>query len=431
MAAVLLVLAGSCEGPAGRPSILLIILDTTRADVLGCYGSPVQGVSPCMDSLASAGTLWEHCQAQAPWTRPSVASMLTGLTERKHHAGITVNGFHTGLPPEIPCVQQILSDEGYRTFAVVNNIHISPDFGFARGFDRFVYIPPGDSGHAAECVDSLSAWLSVNGSSPFFAVLHIMDPHAPYNPPEPYSTFYLPPGDTVTAMQWEPLGSTTSRPDLLEHYRALYLGEITWVDSQLFRLFSEMRSRGIADRTVVILTSDHGEEFLEHGSIGHGHGLHEEQLLVPLIISGPGFRGGVREQFRASHIDIFPTIAAVAGVEAPEGLLGVDLGSVSRPDRYTASSGVIFPELVNGLEPLACVCRNGVKTILLRDSTGGLTASSCSLLTGSAGIPERYFAPSERDMEALLEYWSRPGEYRAPEVSIDEVRQQIEGLGYI
>lgn len=192
-----------------------------------------------------------------------------------------------------------------------------------------------------------------------------------------------------------------------------------------------MRSRGVAENTVVILTSDHGEEFLEHGCIGHGHSLNEQLLHVPLIISGPGFLGGRRERFRAAHIDLLPTIAAVAGAEVPEGLLGVDLGRGSSPDRYVASSGVIFPSLVNGLEPLACVCRNGVKTILLRDSSGGLTASSCSLLTGPAGIPVRYFEPSEQDMEALLEYWSRPEEYRAPVVSTDEVRLQLEGLGYL
>lgn len=228
-----LVTAVSCGESRNRSGILLIILDTTRADILGCYGNPVRGVSPCIDSLAAAGTLWEHCQAQAPWTRPSVASILTGLTERRHRAGITRNGIHTGLAPELECIQELLAENGYRTFAVMNNIHISADFGFDGGFDRFVYITAGDSGNAVDCVDSLSAWLAVNGSEPFFAVLHIMDPHMPYLPPEPYCSFYLPPGDTVTAIQWEPVGNTTSRPDQLEHYRALYNGEITWVDSQL------------------------------------------------------------------------------------------------------------------------------------------------------------------------------------------------------
>ncbi|NLP04618.1 sulfatase, partial [Candidatus Fermentibacteria bacterium] len=354
-----LLTAFSCFRASGRPSILLIIIDTLRADALGCYGSPVRGVSPCMDSLAASGTLWEQCQAQSPWTRPSVASILTGLTEREHRAGITEYGIHTGLAPEVVCIQELLAAEGYGTFAVMNNIHITSEFGFARGFDRFVYITARDSGNAAECVDSLMCWLASNGSHRFFAVLHIMDPHAPYMPPEPYCTFYLPPGDTVTAVSWESAGNTTTRPDQLEHYRALYNGEITWVDSQLFRLFSEMRARGIADSTVIILTSDHGEEFLEHGYVGHGHSLHDQLLHVPLIISGPGFRGGGRERFRAAHIDLFPTIAAVAGVKAPEGLIGVDLGGGSNLDRYVASSGVIFPGLMNGLEPLACVCRNG------------------------------------------------------------------------
>ena len=199
----------------------------------------------------------------------------------------------TGLDEKVPYLPEIMSEAGYGTCGIVNVFQLNHDFGFDRGFDQFVFSPDGN-GKAAESVDSLIVWLSDNGDEPFFVLFHLFDPHMPYSPPSPFDTLYAIQGDTVIAHTWIQDGNAPVNPERLDHFLSLYDGEITWVDSQLSRLFAEMRDRGLVENTVIILTADHGEEFLEHGGVGHGHTLYEEMIHVPLIVSGPGFERGVR-----------------------------------------------------------------------------------------------------------------------------------------
>jgi arylsulfatase A-like enzyme len=428
---VLLPLLSTCSRHDHRPSIILIIIDTLRADHLGCYGYDLRDTSPSIDSLASAGRLWEQCRSQAPWTLPATTSILSGLTERSH--GTTMQGGHPSrVHPELPYLPQVMQDAGYNTMGVFNVFLLGTDFGFERGFDTFSCHSDGN-GRARSSVEELLSWLhedaSSNPETPFFAVLHLYDPHMPYAPPPPFDTRFLPEGDTCTVYSWFGFCAQGVSADTLDHLVALYDGEIAWVDSQLSRLFSFVRKTGIAERTVIILTADHGEEFLEHNGIGHGHTFYEELIHVPLVVSGPGFESGGRDHSPVCQIDIAPTIYSLAGVEIPEIVEGTSLleGSIC-PARPQPSSGVNLTRSEGSVVPLAAVTSGAIKSILV-DSGDGLETIAYDLAADPQELDE--MAADSASITLLIELWSRPRLFSPALVDLSEVRPQLRDLGYI
>jgi choline-sulfatase len=308
-AIVLLGVCGSTGFPQGNPGhdavatpVLLITVDTLRADRLGCYGwRRIQ--TPAMDTLAAQGVRFDRALAQVPITPPSHAVILTGTYPMYN----SVRGFVSGpLPKGIGVLSEAFQRRGYDTAAFVSSAVLESTWGFNRGFqeydDRFnvrrveTSNPASIERRANETVDRLLAWFQARpsrgaGTRPFFVWLHLYDPHTPYDPPEPFRTQY-----------------TGHRYD----------GEIAFADSQLARLFDYLRSNHLYDRTLIALMSDHGESLGEHGEDDHGFFIYDSTLHVPLIFKLPAGLGRPHVVHRlVGLIDVAPTILDLLHMQDP------------------------------------------------------------------------------------------------------------------
>lgn len=421
--AIVSLAALSCSGTGTRrPSVVLIIIDTLRADHLSCYGYR-RSTSPSMDSLASTGTRWAMGCGQAAWTLPACASIMTGLNPRAHGAGMDIpTGNVFGLDPATPMLALQMKGAGYRTGAFFNVYWLDADFGFHRGFDTFECRENG-GGMAGETVDSAAEWLSsLDEGEDFFLAIHLFDPHDPYDPPAPFDTLFTPEGVQGDSC-WEvtPEGGL-ARPWQLDHLRGLYDGEIAWTDAQLGRLFSELRRLGLDDRTLVIVTADHGEEFLEHGYFGHGRTLFQETVHIPLMISGPGVPVGAVDEGLACQVDIVPTILDLCGVPSPDGLDGISLLSDTVLSRVIPASGINTGDEFD----LASVTAPGAKLIwnAARDS-----ADHYDLERDPGEMHP--LPPDSVLLEEVLFYWATPCELEPVLLEDWKVVPVLRDLGYI
>lgn len=412
-------------------NIILIIIDTLRADHLSCYGYH-RPTSPALDSLARSGILWTDAQAQAPWTLPAHATIWTGLSVKSHGTLASSNwnlgderGKNFALDPALPTAPALLSQAGFTTWGIANVCLLRDIYGFNRGFD---YYSCSNSGHgkAAESVDSLIDWLSENNDERFFCMLHLYDVHDPYDPPQPYDRMFDPEGSQgITTWQTED-GVPMNLEDR-DHLEAMYDGEIAWVDSNLGRLFSWMRTAGLADNTLIVVTSDHGEEFLEHGGVDHGHTLYQELVHIPLIMAGPGIGEGLTNSTTVGQFDILPTLLAWAGLESDAHFDGTDILQpgldVNRP---IPASGVA-PRPLDTMPHLASVVVNREKTIIMAD----LETTVSYDLNMDTGENDPLPGDSTGIEEALY-YWATPP-VGAPEHAVpDQVATDaLRDLGYI
>jgi arylsulfatase A-like enzyme len=307
------------------PSVILIVVDTLRADHLGTYGAS-RFTSPELDSYARRGAVFEHAYAPSPWTLPTVASVFTGLLPAQHGAGtlLTVDTkvLFAKLSDDSPTLGEQLGAFGYPTHAVAGNPNLHPRFGLARGFDTYDF-RAGGMDHirrADEIVDAARIWIKSRRGAPFFLFLHMFDPHMNYDPPAatrgrftgglPSGRLTLPFAESGRARA----GRLWLSIEEQEFVRAAYDEEIAFVDLQIGRLFTTLRNAGVLDQTIVIFTADHGEELWDHNAFEHGHTLYDELLRVPLIIWGPGIQPG-RVDTPVSLVDLVPTI--LAAVDAP------------------------------------------------------------------------------------------------------------------
>ena len=317
-----------------RPNIVLITVDSLRADHLGVYGYP-RPTSPGLDAFALQATVVTDAIAQAPYTKASMATMLTGLfpvAHKTYSTSVPLEELHASgaagvgrlpltdvLSPEIPSLPVFLRRAGYRTLAFSANPYLIPEFGFANGFDEFRYISGagGAYAHASEVMAAAQA--AVAGvRSPFFLWVHLMDPHNPYDPPAAFRALLPPlrPPQPVARQlipEWVRLGDEVD----LNVYLARYDAGVRSADAAIAGLFEVLRERHQWDQTAVVVTADHGEGFLEHGLMSHNNSLYDELLHVPLIMKLPGVpRGRVRAQVQLA--DLFPTLAHVAGISPPD-----------------------------------------------------------------------------------------------------------------
>lgn len=313
--------------------IVLVSLDTLRADHLGTYGYP-RDTSPRLDALAEEGFVFERAVAPAPNTPPSQMSMMTSLYPGRH--GFTGNGDR--LAPGIETLAGRLSAAGLATGGFVDGGYLKAAFGFARGFD--VYDDRG--GGLAGLVPRALRWLDAQGDRPFFLFLHTYDIHAPYVAPEPFAgMFHEVPyeGDLVpTIERLDALfraGAPLSEADR-QHLVDSYDEGIRYADHQLGRFLDALAERGRLDDTLIVVTSDHGEEFGEHGSLVHWQLYYQPNLHVPLIVRPPGgVEGPVRIAEMAELIDVLPTLLEWAGAPA----LPVAQGRSLRPWMRGEGSG--------------------------------------------------------------------------------------------
>jgi arylsulfatase A-like enzyme len=307
-----------------KPDILIYLIDALRRDELGCYGNP-RPVSPHLDALAAEGTLFADAVASSSWTKPAVASLFTGLRPITHG----VNDRHDALGPDAVTMAELLHAAGYRTGGFVTNPHIGSRFGFEQGFETFRTF---HRHHAAagDVNRAFLRWLDAadNDPRPFFAYLHTIDPHGPYEPADPWRQRFAP---GVPAA----LGSRASLNRLADEQvpdeqsaaaplRRLYDAEVAGNDAAFGELRAELERRGRWRRTVVIVLADHGEEFWEHGGWEHGYTLHREVLEIPLIVRLPGVAGR-RVRAPVRQIDVLPTVLAIVGAPLPAHLQGASL----------------------------------------------------------------------------------------------------------
>jgi arylsulfatase A-like enzyme len=308
--------------------VVLYVADTLRADGIVPYGNEVVE-TPALDELARQGILFENVYAPSSWTRPSVASILTGILPARHGVETRFDGL-TGIA-------ELLSERfrahGYATGAIVTNPNVAPLFGFAQGFDAFFELYERKRAgvvrsnelavDSAEVTEQAMARID-SANRPFFLFVLATDSHWPDTPPEEFDRYGGDYQGNITGRE-RALSAWGVRPEDQERIRSLYLGEIAYLDSSLGRLIAHLQERGLYDETVVAFTSDHGEEFWEHGIRGHGTNLYEVGLRVPLILRGPRVRAGERITRPARSVDLFPTLLELAGLPPVAALDGRSL----------------------------------------------------------------------------------------------------------
>ncbi len=336
------------------PDIVLITIDTLRADHVSCYGYD-RKTTPFMDTLASEGTIFKRAYATSSWTLPSMASIFTGLYPRTHGLHrvtfihndtktITTRGTttHQVIPPHLTTLAEVLQQNGYRTFGVSCNPHLSEAVGFARGFD---YYASYWFANGRIINHSVAKWEEeLKESDRYFLWLHYFDPHDPYKAREPWIHEYSPDEERYKKWSKESYNmfgrekEVATQPGLLETLVDLYDSEINYTDSLIQAVLQELLPPD-ANR-MIIITADHGEGFLEHGLVGHGNSLFEELIRVPLIIVWPN--GNIAPSFvnqPVSSNDIFPTICEAAGLTVPSGLHGRSLYPFVHDEKETEMDG--------------------------------------------------------------------------------------------
>jgi arylsulfatase A-like enzyme len=327
---------------ASRPNILLIGLDTVRADAVGPrLGRP--SLTPALDALAAESDVWVDAYSTFNVTNPSFASIFTGLYG-KHHGAYELTP--PGLAPEHTTLAEILAGAGYRTAAVISARFLgAPESGIAQGFEKVRR--PEDSTFAAENAVAIAMQQTDDRSEPFFLFLHLFDAHTPHTPPEPFARGERPAAAPTMApvderSPFRPLGPRDFEDWRLGGARDLYDGEISYMDRELGRMLDFLRSRGLLERTLVAVVADHGENLNEHGVSYRHAGLFESTTHVPLLIRRPGpARQGRRYTGLVQTIDLFPTLLKAAGVAVPaqDGLDLDDLFAGGRSGRR-----VVFAE---------------------------------------------------------------------------------------
>ena len=337
-----------------RYNVFVILFDTLRADDIEPYGATVTR-TPNMTALARQGVTFLNAHVNQPWTRGSIATMMTSTYPWVH--GVIHN--NSTLSPDLPYLPELLKAEGYKTLHVLHNSSVSERFGFIRGYDDFqqawgdpVETDLGTLRSPEERADYtwdnfVDPFLLKASTNPFFIYLHEIDPHGPYTPAQPYGTMYdtgyrgsL---DLTPTLMWLVLHNKTqlSSPEI-DYLRSRYRGEISFMDDYLGRLLERMAGAGLRENTLLLFLSDHGEEFLEHGGVAHRTSLYEEMLNVPMIFSLPNaLASDHKSKAPIEMVDVGPTILDLLDIDAAPGMQGRSMlpslagADIAQPQRPT------------------------------------------------------------------------------------------------
>ncbi len=449
------------------PNILFISIDSLRPDHLGCYGYQ-KPTSPFIDSLATKGVRFENAVSTTSWTLPSHASMFTGLLGKTH--GLVDNGM--SLSEDQVTLAELLKGEGYHTAGFFGGPYLHPTFGLHQGFDHYESCMSnafdGLSGDQVRDVEMsatppshtditgprtqerVAAWaagrVAQGDSKPFFLFLHMWDVHYDFNPPDPFREMFVDPKYAGPA-DGRLMHNQAIRPGMaqedLDHVLALYDGEIRFTDEILKRIFADLQAKGLLENTLILLTSDHGEEFLEHDNVGHNKTLFDEVLRIPLIACWTGnIEPGQVVRDQVQLVDLMPTFASFAGFNGKLPSQGVDISPLlagrSMPAR-DALSGLF----IDGMS-LRALRSNERKVLRIDDSQP-------SVFVNLAKYPKEEFQvmiypesprgqkrreAGQRELEAALrraELFKEILDRRAPN-SIElteDMRAELSGLGYL
>lgn len=414
--------SGVPDRDAARPDVVLIVIDTLRADHLPSYGYR-HDTAPFLRELAESGVVYEQCYAPSSWTAPSTASLFTSVLPNQHGVTMGDRYYRPGrvdpppvrinrIPVDLVTIPEVFRDAGYRTYAITDNYFISEVGGFSRGFDRFVQYDY----RTADAVNALlMKWKReiLDDEEPYFLYLHYVDPHWPYHPRDPW---YVDSGS----------GSESIRA---------YDSEIHYVDDRI-RQVSE--AFGWDENTLLIVTSDHGEEFSEHGDEGHRFKLYQELLHVPLFIRFPAAAASAsRVAGAVSLIDLLPTLRAWLALPADEQDMGISLlpsvHGESVPDR------AIF------------AMRTKEADVLLEDKVAVIRGNEKLILTRPDGVEELYelsidpteqtnrataAAATSRDLRRIIDAFEQdarvyPREFVDLGTLSPEQRERLRSLGYV
>lgn len=311
-------LLGCTGDDPGPRNLVLVVIDTLRADRVGVYGAD-RATTPAIDSFARDAVRFERAYSSAPWTQPAMASIFTAV----HPSGHGLVHLGGRIPSPLPTLPEVLQRQGFATGAVVSHVLVGRRYGFARGFDSFdetesggheAISTPGVTKRAIAMLDDLAR----NGQR-FFLLVHYFDPHYSYHHHEEIG-FAAPRvgriqgGEPIEFLRWIQQRMT---PEELSHLRALYDEEVRFTDDGLNRLLAALEQTGRMQDTVIVVTSDHGEEFLERTRIGHAASVYEELIRVPLIVRTPGVAGRVVE-WPASTAALAPTLLEILGLSGSE-----------------------------------------------------------------------------------------------------------------
>jgi arylsulfatase A-like enzyme/Flp pilus assembly protein TadD len=404
--------AAGCSRPRPRTNVLLISIDTLRADHVGAYGF-ARPTTPNIDAVAREGVVFENVHTPVPMTLPAHVSMLTGTLPPTH--GLRDNLLNK-LPDASLTLAEILKAKGYTTGAVVSSFVLDRRFGTSQGFDSY-----DDQFQAVHKVGDLNErkgdetarvavqWLESHKARPFFLFVHFYDPHDPYDPPEPF------------ASKWK------------EHP---YEGEVAFADHCVGEVLSKLRELGLWKETLVVVTGDHGEMLGEHGELNHGFFIYEGALRVPLVVRVP--RAAPRQvELPVSLVDIAPTVVSLAGIPVPEGIQGIDL-SPWLAGRGSGGSGrplyaeTVTPTRYYGTSSLLGVIVDGWKYIeTTRPELYDLRSDPAEAVNLLDHEPARAASMGRTLVMILAAAGRAPGP--APEsAALDEAsRQRLAALGYV
>ncbi len=390
--------------------IILVSIDTCRADHLSCYGFN-RPTTPNIDALAAQSVLFRNAVSPVPLTLPSHSSMLTGTIPAYH--GVHFNDERT-LSDSSTTLAEVLKKEGYATGAIVSAHVLDAALGIAQGFDYYndEYEEPNMSelarGRLAEEASKLACeWFSVHKDEPFFFFLHYYDLHHPYEPPEPYAS---------------------------EYSNDLYSGEIAYTDAHLGRVIAKLKELGIYDSALIIVTSDHGEMLGEHGEFHHGYFIYEGAIKVPLIVKRPDKKEHIEVVSFVGLVDIVPLVCSMLGIKAPSPVHGEDISKYwEMPDKKR--NRYIYTESMVPTRAFAAsllgVVNGDYKYIQTTRPELYNTALDSREINNLVGIePKRAHLLSE-NLKLILEKQVRSGDETGGAIVNEETRKKLETLGYV
>jgi arylsulfatase A-like enzyme len=421
--------------PEGARNVILLSVDTLRADHLGSYGY-ARDTSPFLDEhFGRGGTVFENLVASATITTPSHASIFTSLQPAAHG---TTDGMYV-LPKHVPTLPEWARAAGLDTAGITEDGWLGIRHGFGRGFDVYeenksAHIMSPD-GQVDRTFARAAAWLERNRSKRFFLFLHTFQVHSPYAPPPRYAELFAEPQGREAAAQqaagersaWRPAprqppareGARDAAKPSHERWRDDYDREIRYMDDELRKLVDRIGELGLGSKTVFLVTADHGEAFLEHGLVEHGGRLHEEVVHVPLLVAGPGIPAGRRVAAPVAHVDLLPTVLELLGIPVPEWAQGRSLAGLlaGREPEALFADRALFSEtrtrtaleaerrMIEFPVPAFMVRRGSRKLLRYPDPAGGYRYELYDLATDPAERRDLY--PTEGgsadDLRALLD----------------------------
>ena len=347
----------SLDKPPQR-DVILIVVDTLRADRVGIYGNTINDTTPSVDTLARSGMMFWQGYAQSGWTLPSFASLFTGLYPFEHRVVRSPDSedIFGKLSTKTPTMASLFQKNGYQTAAVVNNTFLAPQFGLDSGFSEYFYEgADNDSLRSAQDTTKVALeWVQRQSEGvPIFLTVHYMEPHLTLSPPKESSGRFTHNNKTIQApfgardaFDWRLESKRNNNPEVVQEVLNIYDEEIFSVDLAIGQLLQGLEKEGRRKDALIVFTSDHGEEFWDQGGFEHGHHLYGVLTRIPLIIDGPSIKGLGNQDFVVEHVDLFHSILKYVGIEPPLNTRGQDIFAIARTgetqDRWVFGENTLY-----------------------------------------------------------------------------------------